>query len=408
MRLYRPLLALATAATLTLPYLGAQETRATLNGRVEDTEHAAVPHAKVTARNVASGVASTIESGDDGNYTISFLLPGTYSLTVEAPGFQTQTRNNVELHVGDKLTVDVPLTVGSTSETITVSAQAPLLDEGSATRGGLVDAAKVTELPVIGRNPINLANLIPGVVFNGNQSFQRPFDNGDVINFSVNGGLRQTNAFLIDGAPDDAYSDTAGDRSHANLNVAFIPSAEVTQEFKVVSNFYDAQYGRTGGGIFNIGTKVGTNDYHGSLYYFMQRYNLNANNVGNKFNSLPLYSVDPVTKQFLAAPQLDQFGGQVGGPVRIPKLYNGKDKTFLLFGIEQYNEDTPSPGLVGTITARERGWTRMAAAAFATSSRATSSPQLALPVLALGWQRRFQILRLPPTPPTPTTTWAQT
>lgn len=347
-------LSIAAAAVMLLPIANAQETRATLNGRVEDAEHGAVPNAKVTARNAASGVESTIMSGGDGNYTIAFLLPGNYTVTVEAPGFKTQTRNNVELHVGDKITVDAPLAVGATSETVTVSAEAPLLDEGSATRGGLVDATKVTELPVIGRNPINLANLIPGVVFNGNQSFQRPFDNGDVINFSVNGGLRQTNSFLIDGAPDDAYSDTAGDRSHANLNIGYIPSAEVTQEFKVVSNFYDAQYGRTGGGIFNIGTKVGTNDFHGSLYYFLQRYGLNANSVGNKFSGLPLYSIDPVTKQFLAAPQLDQFGGQVGGPVRIPKVYNGRDKTFFLFGIEQYNEDTPSPGLVGTITAAER------------------------------------------------------
>jgi hypothetical protein len=326
---------------------GAQEVRATLNGRVEDSAHAAVPHATVTARENSTGVASTAQSDDAGNYTIPFLLPGTYTVTAEASGFKTGSRTNVQLHVGDKLTVDIPLTLGEVSETVTVTAEPPLLDEGSATRGGLIDNAKVTELPIIARNPMNLANLVPGVVFNGNQAFQRPFDNGDVINYSVNGGLRQTNSFLIDGAPDDAYSDTAGDRSHANLNVAYIPSAEVTQEFKVVSNFYDAQYGRTGGGIFNVGTKVGTNSFHGAAYYFFHRYWTDANNVGNKFNGLPVYSIDPVTKKFLAAPKLDQFGGEVGGPV-------WKDKTFFLFGIEQYNEDTPSPSLVGTITAAER------------------------------------------------------
>ena len=323
----------------------AQESRATLNGHVQDVGQAAIPQASITVRNTATGVVTTVKSGGEGDYTVPFLVPGPYTVTAEMPGFKQDVRNNVELHVGDKLTVDFNLAIGAVSEVVTVTDAPPLLDEGTATRGGLVDNVRVTELPVIGRNPINLANLIPGVVFAGNQSFQRPFDNGDVINFSVNGGLRQTNSFLIDGAPDDAISDTAGDRSHANLNIGYIPSAEVTQEFKVVSNFYDAQYGRTGGGIFNIVTKNGTNDYHGSGYYFLQRYQFNANNVGNKFNNLPVYSLDPVTKQFLAAPKLDQFGGQVGGPVRIPRLYNGKDKTFFLFGIEQYNEDTPSPGI---------------------------------------------------------------
>lgn len=342
------------AACMIAPAADAQDSRATLNGHVEDASKGVIPSATVTLRNVATGVETTATSTGAGDYTFPNVLPGTYSVSASAAGFKNVTRENVVLHVGDKLTLNLDLPVGAIGETVTVTAEAPLLDEGSATRGGLIDNAKVTELPIIGRNPINLANLITGVTFAGNQSFVRPFDNGDVINFSVNGGLRQANAFLIDGAPDDAYSDTAGDRSHANINVAHIPSAEVTQEFKVVSNLYDAQYGRTSGGIFNIITKSGTNKYHGSGYYFFQRYQFNANNVGNKFNNLPRYSLDPVTKQFLAAPKLDQFGGEVGGPVRLPHLYNGTDKTFFLFGVEQYNEDTPSPGLVGTITALER------------------------------------------------------
>src|ERR1700712_564856 len=284
----------------------AQETRATLDGHVQDSAEAAIPQATVIVRNTDTGVETKVQTRSDGDYTAPFLLPGPYQVTAEMTGFKQDVRNGVVLHVGDKLTVDFSLAIGSASEVVTVTDAPPLLDEGSATRGGLIDNIRVTELPIIGRNPINLANLIPGVVFAGNQSFQRPFDNGDVINFSVNGGLRQSNSFLIDGAPDDAISDTAGDRAHANLNIGYIPSAEVTQEFKVVSNFYDAQYGRTGGGIFNIGTKVGTNDFHGSAYYFFHRYWTDANNVGNKFSGLPLYSIDPVTKQFLAAPKLDQ------------------------------------------------------------------------------------------------------
>jgi len=101
--------------------------------------------------------------------------------------------------------------------------------------------------------------------------------------------LRQTNAYLIDGAPDDAITNASGDRSHANMDVAYIPSVEATQEFKIVNNFYDAQYGRTGGGMFNVSTKQGADQYHGAAYYFMRRYQLDANSVPNKIAGLPRY-----------------------------------------------------------------------------------------------------------------------
>ncbi|MGI8991551.1 MAG: hypothetical protein ACR2I2_18465 [Bryobacteraceae bacterium] len=103
-------------------------------------------------------------------------------------------------------------------------------------------------MPLNGRNPFTLANLTPGVTFNGNPQFTRPFDNGDNANFSINGGLRQTNDFPIDGAPDDAVTDTAGDRSHANQNIAYIPTVDATQEFKIITSFYDSQYGRPAAG----------------------------------------------------------------------------------------------------------------------------------------------------------------
>jgi hypothetical protein len=258
----------------TVPKANAQEVRATVNGRIEDVSGAAVPNATVTAKNFERGTVTTVPSSADGNYTIPFMLPGTYTISADAPGFKTAQQTNVLLHVGDKLTVNLNLPVGEVSEVVNVSDQSPLPDEGSASRSGLIDNTRVTELPLNGRNPFMLAQLVPGVTFQGNPAFTRPFDNGDNANFSINGGLRQANAFLIDGAPDDAVSDTAGDRSHANQNVAYIPTVDATQEFKVVNNFYDAQYGRTGGGIFNVLTKSGGNQYHGSVYDFLRRYQL--------------------------------------------------------------------------------------------------------------------------------------
>jgi len=353
----RSSLALSFAILLllgTTPVIRAQEVRATVNGRVQDISGAAIPNAKITARNVDSGTVTAVQSGGDGNYTIPFLLPGKYTISVDATGFKTAQQTNLILHVGDKLTVNLNLSVGEVSEVVNVSDQPPLLDEGTASRGGLIDNTRVTELPLNGRNPFMLAQLVPGVTFQGNPAFTRPFDNGDNANFSINGGLRQTNAFLIDGAPDDAISDTAGDRSHANQNVAYIPTVDATQEFKIVNNFYDAQYGRTGGGIFNVSTKSGTNMYHGSVYDFLRRYQWDANSISNKVNGTPRHAVDPVTKANLGGHTLDQYGFALTGPLSIPKIYNAKDHTFFMFAFENYHEASPSPTLTSVPTLAER------------------------------------------------------
>ncbi len=332
----------------------AQESRATLNGRVQDTAQAAIPKATVTVHEVSTGVDTVVQAGQDGNYTAPFLVPGSYTVRADAPGFKEEVRQNVILHTGDKLTVDLTLPVGAVNEVVTVTDAPPLLDEGTATRSGLIDNVRVTQLPLVGRNPFMLAQLVPGVQFQGNPAFQRPFDNGDNANFSINGGLRQSNSFLIDGAPDDAVSDVAGDRSHANLNVAYIPSVDATQEFKIVNNFYDAQYGRTGGGIFNVTTKAGTNQYHGDAYYFMRRYQLDANSISNKAANLPRYSLDPVTKANLGGHTLDDWGGTIGGPLSIPGLFNGKDRMFFFFAYENYHEVQPTPTLTTVPTLAER------------------------------------------------------
>jgi len=243
----------------------AQEFRATLTGQITDPTGAGVANAKVSVQNLATNeVQSQVTSGD-GNYTIPFLLPGNYKMTVEAAGFQTAVRPVIELHTNDKLTSNIAMQLGQVQNTVEVTEAAPLLDAATATRGDTVENLRVTELPIAGRNPFSLVNLSTGVVFAGNPQFTRPFDNGDNVNFSVNGGLRQTNAWLLDGVPDDAVTDTDTQRTRGNQNIAYIPTVDATQEFKVVTNFYDAQYGRTGGGVMNVTTKSGSNAFHGSV-----------------------------------------------------------------------------------------------------------------------------------------------
>src|SRR3569833_1006255 len=353
-RILSLLILLSALTVCSTNFSEAQETRATVSGRIQDPSGASVPGAKVTAKNAEMGVVTTVNAAADGNYTIPFLVPGTYVLSADAQGFKTARQTNEILHVGDKLAIDLNLPVGSVSEVVTVSDTPPLLEAGAATRGELIDSTRVQQLPLAGRNPFMLAQLVPGVQFQGNPSFQRPFVNGDNANFSINGGLRQSNSFLIDGAPDDAISDVAGDRSHANLNVAYIPSIDATQEFKIVYNFYDAQYGRTGGGIFNVSTKAGTNALHGDVFDFLRRYQWDANSVSNKVAHLPRYSRDPVTIKILGGHTLDDWGGSLGGPGFIPHLYQGKDKTFFFGAYEHYNAVQPTPSLTTVPTLAER------------------------------------------------------
>jgi hypothetical protein len=332
----------------------AQEFRATLTGRLTDASGAGVPNANVTAKNVQTNAEARATTGEDGNYTIPFLQPGTYEVSAEGAGFKRSVRENIVLQVGGSTTVDFNLQVGDVAEQVTVTGDAPLLEASTATRGGVIENLRVTELPLNGRNPFMLSNLTPGVVFGGNQQFTRPFDNGDNARFSINGGVRQSNEFVIDGAPDNAVSDTEGNRSRANQNVAYIPTVDTTQEFKVITNFYDAQYGRTGGGIISVSTKAGTNEYHGTVYDFLRRYQWDANNIAANAVGRPIYAVEPGTGRNLGGRKLDQYGFYVGGPATIPKLYNAKDKTFFSFGWEDYRESTPSPGLGSVPTVAER------------------------------------------------------
>ncbi|HWR50866.1 MAG TPA: carboxypeptidase-like regulatory domain-containing protein, partial [Bryobacteraceae bacterium] len=349
---------LAALATLTLC---AQEFRATITGRVTDASGSAVPAAKVSVTNTATNETSLAASSVTGDYTVPFLKPGRYSVSIEAAGFKKFIREDIEARVNDRVTVDAAMEVGAMTENVTITAEAPLLEEASASRGAVLDNLRVTELPLNGRNPINFANLTPGVIFSGNPTFKRPFDNGDNINFSINGGLRQTNSYMLDGIPDDAVTDTSGDRTRANLNIAYIPTVDALQEFRVVTNFYDAQYGRTGGGIVNITTKSGGNEFHGTAYEFLRRYQLDANSISNNASvsaqfpdGRPRYAVDPVTGKNLGGHKLDQYGTHITGPVRIPGLYDGRNKTFFSFGVENYKESTPSPSLTNVPSAAVR------------------------------------------------------
>ncbi|HYO64203.1 MAG TPA: carboxypeptidase regulatory-like domain-containing protein [Pyrinomonadaceae bacterium] len=341
----------------------AQEFRATLTGQVQDPSGAAVPNATVTVRNLSTNQTTTANTGEEGNYTIPFLIPGDYSVTVEAQGFKRVVNDKMTLHVSEKITFDVTLEVGQVADAVTVTAEDPLLEASTASRGLVVENMRVNELPLnLGRNPIMLAVLSPGVTFNGNPQNTRPFDNGDNVQFSINGGLNRHNEFLLDGAPNNAITDPEQNNLRSSNNIAFVPQVDATNEFKVMTNTYDAQYGRTSGGVFNVTTKAGGNDFHGTIYEFLRRYQLDANTFPNNAAGRPRFFTEAGTGRNLGGNKLDDYGFVLTGPVMLPRfgeggraVYSGRNRTFFMFAYQGYKQTRPNTDSVASVpTALER------------------------------------------------------
>jgi len=307
-----------------------QEFRATITGRVSDTSGAPVPNATVAIKNMATNEAHSAVSDHQGIYTIPLLRPGTYVLTVEMTGFKKFTREDLILNVGQTAAVNVTLEVGALTEQITVSGEAPLLDTQKADGGTVIGNKGIEELPLNARNPIMLSRLVSGVSNVGLIVFQEPFSHGAIDSWSINGSQDHGNEFLLDGAPDTG-------QAGANV-VAYIPPIDSMQEFKIQTNLYDAQYGRTGGGIINMSLKSGTNSLHGTAYEFLRRNALDANSFQNEAYGQPK-----------GGHLQDQYGFQLDGPMYFPKLYNGKNKSFFLFQFEKVRELYPEPLTVSVV-----------------------------------------------------------
>ena len=315
--------------------VAAQEYRATVIGTVTDPAGAAVVKASVVITNNNSGVVSKTETNAEGFYQIPYLLPGVYTLEVSFPGFKTHRRGPIELRVDDRARLDVTLEIGQTTEQVTVTAEAPLIEETTATRGQIVTSEQITSLPLDGHNPFSLMNLAAGVNYTGSLLYSRPFDNGAIADFSISGGVSGVNEYQIDGVSNNANT--------GRSNLAYVPPKEATQEFKVVTNIYDAQIGRTAGGAVNVSIKPGTNRLHAAAYEYLRRTQLNANQFASNANGQPR-----------AKRVIDQYGGEIDGPIYIPRLYNGKDRSFFMFSMEKYRESTPQPYLGTVPTAEQR------------------------------------------------------
>jgi hypothetical protein len=318
----------------------AQEFRASIAGHVTDSSGASVPQAKIQATNLATKETNSGVTDASGGYTIPLLQPGLYKLTISATGFKQYVRDNISLEISQAAGIDAKLEVGNLTETVEVTGEVALLDTQSANRSGLIDAKDIAELPLnSGRNPFMLGLTASGVTFRGASIWQRPFDNGAIANWVVNGGWQSNNEFLLDGAPNNAQMGTN--------NIAYVPMVETVQEFTMMQNTYDAQYGHTMGGILNTVMKSGASQFHGTGWEFLRRSALDANNFQN--NSASVFAPKP-------SHYLDDYGGQVAGQVIVPKLLkrDGYVKLFYLGAFQNYREATVNPLLVSWPTPEMR------------------------------------------------------
>src|SRR5262245_29151560 len=321
-KMIRRLSPLAFALICFCAIAAAQENRATIVGTVTDPQGNALPNATIKATNTETNAATSTTSNESGLYTLPFLPVGKYQISVSANGLKTVVRDRIELRVGDRIQLDFSMEVGAVTETVNVTSQAPLLETATASRGQVIDQEKVRDLPLLGRNPFLLAVLASGVHIQptqGSISF-RPFDNGGMDNISINGGRPFSNEFLIDGAPN------TGTERNTIGSLAFVPSPDSVQEFRVQSNTYDAQFGRIGRGTIHVSLKGGSNQLHGSIYHYVRNEVLTVHSSQNN-------AAIPTVKR--AAFRWNQPGLVIDAPVRIPKLYNGRDKTFFLFSWEK-------------------------------------------------------------------------
>lgn len=299
-------------AILTPTILRSQDARGSIAGIVSDPTGAVVIGAQVRATNVATGVPAVSKTNEAGSYVLAYLLPGQYTIEVEMSGFKKFVRPNIEVRVGDNVSLEVILQVGNQAEIVQVTAETPLLETADASLGQVLDERRIAELPSFGGAPYNLVLMAPGIVNNTNLRARYVGTPGAQGSFSLD-GAGQNNEFTIDGVPNTM-----------DKGIVFVPPQMSVSEFKVQSVSYNASIGHVAGALVNVSLKSGTNNLHGEVHWFARNRIFDTPSV---FQNRAGQKVPPY--------QDHRYGLSLGGPVRIPKLYNGTNRTFFFYLFEE-------------------------------------------------------------------------
>jgi Carboxypeptidase regulatory-like domain len=304
-------------ACLSYHVVGAQSTYGSIAGAVIDSTGAAISDAQVTLTSIGTSQKRTQVTNSDGLYSFVNLIPGRYRLEVSKQGFRQFVREPIIVEVQQSLRIDAAMQVGDFSQTVVISAETPFLQPNTSSLGQVVEQRKANELPLNGRNVFNLVALSPAVVPQGQSSGTpvgtNPFGWG---NYQIGGSFANQSAEYLDGQPLNI--------GYINLPV-LIPTQDSVQEFKVQTNSLGPEWGKFSGGVINISTKSGTNVIHGEAYEYLRNRVFNANNF---FNNLNAVERAPFTQ--------NQFGANAGGPVYIPRVYDGRNETFWFFSWEGF------------------------------------------------------------------------
>ena len=310
-----------------------QETRGAFTGKVKDTTGGVMPGAEVEAIHLATGIKSATVSNDTGNYLIPYLNSGIYRITITMTGFKQYVREKVELRLGDTLTLDATLEVGEVSQSVVVTGTAPVFDKTSASLATVIDTRDMEELPIREGTVAELATLAPGVMYGTHIRLAKPGMTGGISSLSTDGSTLARNEYSIDGVPN-----VAGDNA-----IAYSPPAAAIEEFRIGTTTYDASVGHAIGGMMDMVTKSGSNQYHGMVQLVERNSAFDAWSSFAKAAKTPKYVYQ------------DHHGtAAVGGPVRIPKLYNGTDRTFFFVTVDYNKYGNPFPNQATVPTAAER------------------------------------------------------
>jgi hypothetical protein len=315
-----------------------QDPRGTILGRVQDQTGAVVPNVTVRVTHVATGVSATATTNQSGNFSIPFLTPGIYRVAAEQTGFKRFVREGVEVRVSDALELEIGMEIGAVAETVEVTAETPLLETAHASLGQVVDRRRVLELPQRAGNPMELTLLAPGVVNTANLRLRGPTAPGAISSISAEGTGNSNTEFQIDG-----ISNAVNDAGDGSPRVAFSPPATAVREFKIETSPYDASVGHTNGSVVNVSTASGTNELHAEAYYWAKN---SAFDAPNFFNN------KAGTKKTVS--QNHRYGAAAGGPVYLPKLYDGRNRSFWHYSYEGNKWGVPVTNANTVPTAAQR------------------------------------------------------